>query len=304
MTDQSALRIENLKFRYHKRRKSEPWVIDIPALQMHRGDQMLLTGGSGRGKSTLLHLICGLMDPLQGETYVDGTPIHSLHGAQRDLFRGKRIGMIFQSFNLLHGFSALDNVMAALMFSTIPKGEHRKRANYMLRHLGIEHPRRHPDKMSIGQQQRVAVARAMVCDPVLVLADEPTASLDPENARIAIKLIQDICQEKNAALLCVSHDPALPERFENRVSLDELAKGVLPVFQDDQASPPEQITDSIPLATGPAKEAIITPPPEEHDIATDGPIEDDAPIELGLDGDVLDEEAKADVNLEVKENTE
>lgn len=225
MTDPSALRIENLKFRYHRRRRREPWVLDIPTLELARGEQMLLTGGSGRGKSTLLHLICGLMDPVEGETYVDGTPIHSLHGSSRDLFRGKRIGMMFQNFNLLHGFSALENVMIALMFSSIPRREHRRRAKDLLAHLGIDHPRRSPDKMSIGQQQRVAVARSVACDPVLVLADEPTASLDPENAQVAMELIQSICREKNAALLCVSHDPSMCERFTRCASLDELARG-------------------------------------------------------------------------------
>lgn len=228
MPHQPALRIDNLKFRYHRRRKSDPWVIDIPALELHRGEQMLLTGGSGRGKSTLLHLICGLMDPLEGETYVDGTPIHSLHGAARDLFRGQRIGIIFQNFNLLQGFSALDNVMAAMMFSSIPRGKHRRRARDLLHHLGILHPRKHPDKLSIGQQQRIAVARAVACDPVLVLADEPTASLDPENGQKAMQLIQNICREKNAALLCVSHDPVMCERFDIQASLDELANGEIP----------------------------------------------------------------------------
>lgn len=221
--DHTALRIENLKFSYHHKRGNVDWVIDIPALELKRGEQMLLTGGSGRGKSTLLHLICGLMEPLEGETFVDGTPIHSLHGAERDLFRGKRIGMIFQNFNLLHGFSAQDNIMTALMFSDIPRSEHRHRARELLKHLGIDHPRHHPEKMSIGQQQRIAVARAMACDPVLVLADEPTASLDPENSQIAMEMIQNICMEKNAALLCVSHDPAMSDRFEHKASLDELA---------------------------------------------------------------------------------
>ena len=295
MIDQPALRIDNLKFRYHKRRKSDPWIIDIPSLQLNRGDQLLLTGGSGRGKSTLLHLICGLMDPIAGETYVDGTPMHSLHGAQRDLYRGKRIGMIFQSFNLLHGFSALDNVMAAMMFSTIPKSKHRKRATKLLNHLGIDHPRKHPDKMSVGQQQRVAVARAMVCDPVLVLADEPTASLDPENAQIAIKLIQDICEEKNAALLCVSHDPSLPDRFTKQASLDDLANGVVPMFESNNAGS-NHLTDSIPLATGPAKETEVT----DGDLfeSDDVDIDNDATDELDLNGKVMDEDSEVDHELE------
>ncbi len=199
------------------------WVVDIPPLQLDRGEQLLLTARSGHGKSTLLHLICGLLDPTEGHIGVDGTAIHTLHGAKRDLFRGRTIGMIFQSFNLLHGFSAVENVMTAMMFSSIPPREHHARALELLRQLGIDEPASRPTEMSIGQQQRVAVARAVVCDPVLVLADEPTASLDPENAAIAMELIQRTCLEQQAALLCVSHDPAMIERFERRAALEELA---------------------------------------------------------------------------------
>ena len=154
-----------------------------------------------------------------GRVSVAGRHIHAMHGAERDLYRGRTIGMIFQTFNLLHGFSALENVMAAMMFSAIPRAEHRPRAERLLKHLGIERIDAQPVQLSVGQQQRVAVARAVACDPVLVLADEPTASLDPENAAAAMNLIQQTCREKNAALLCVSHDPAMGERFGRRESL-------------------------------------------------------------------------------------
>src|SRR5262249_46865469 len=162
------------------------------------GEQMLLTGGSGRGKSTLLHLIAGLIEPNEGAVAVAGQEVHALAGARRDLFRGRKIGMIFQTFNLLHGFSALEHVMAALMFSEVPARQHREKSLTLLRHLGIERVDAEPDRLSVGQQQRVAVARAVACDPVLVLADEPTASLDPENSAGAMDLIQEICREKNA----------------------------------------------------------------------------------------------------------
>ncbi|MCA9287859.1 MAG: ABC transporter ATP-binding protein [Phycisphaerales bacterium] len=221
------LTIENLRFRYPGGRD---WIVDVARLRMVAGEQMLLTGGSGRGKSTLLHLIAGLLEPSRpaGESprvVVGGRDICSLRGAARDLHRGRTIGMIFQTFNLLHGFSAIENVMAAMMFSRILRGEHRAKAAALLTRLGIERPDARPEQLSVGQQQRVAVARAMACDPVLVLADEPTASLDPENAVGAMDLIQGICREKNAALLCVSHDPAMAERFERRMTLDELAAG-------------------------------------------------------------------------------
>jgi ABC-type lipoprotein export system ATPase subunit len=215
-----ALSIRDLRFRYAD---GGAWTVDIGRLELQRGEQMLLTAGSGAGKSTLLQLIAGLMDPVSGEVAVDGVAIHSMHGAARDLYRGRNIGMIFQTFNLLHGFSALENVMAALMFSSVPARDHRSRAAALLKHLGIERTDADPDRLSVGQQQRVAVARALACDPVLVLADEPTASLDPENSTGAMDLIQGICREQNAALLCVSHDPSMKERFEKRTSLYELA---------------------------------------------------------------------------------
>ena len=231
-----ALGIRDLKFRYEAAARGRPergdgapdreWIVDVPALDLLPGEQMLLTGSSGRGKSTLLHLIAGLMEPTRGRVFVGGADVHALRGAARDLYRGRRIGMIFQTFNLLHGFSTLENVMVALMFSQIPRREHRVCAERLLRHLGLDAPERGIDRLSLGQQQRVAVARAVACNPILVLADEPTASLDPENAAVAVELIQSICREKNAALLCVSHDPSMAERFERRASLDELAEAV------------------------------------------------------------------------------
>lgn len=218
----TALSIRGLKFRYDSAADAL-WIVEIGHLDLDKGEQMLLTGGSGRGKSTLLQLIAGLLDPIRGHISVNGINLHFLHGARRDLYRGRTIGMIFQTFNLLHGFSAIENVMAAMMFSAIPPREHRPRAGALLKHLGIERIDAMPDRLSVGQQQRVAVARAVACDPVLVLADEPTASLDPENAGGAMDLIQAVCREKHAALLCVSHDPSMKDRFPRRASLAELA---------------------------------------------------------------------------------
>lgn len=216
-----ALMIENLTFRYPGTRA---WSLDLPALTLACGEQMLLTGGSGSGKSTLLHVIAGLADPTGGKVTVAGQNIHALRGAARDLFRGRTIGMIFQTFNLLLGFSAIENVMAAMMFSAIPRAEHQGRAGELLRHLGIDEVSAQVEALSVGQQQRVAVARAVACDPVIVLADEPTASLDPENAGVAVELIQNVCREQGAALLCVSHDPAMAERFARREALTAIGK--------------------------------------------------------------------------------
>jgi len=217
-----ALVIDSLSYSYPEAKPAGRAVVDVRALRVERGEQVLLTGSSGSGKSTLLHLIAGLADPDGGNVLVAGQNIHALRGAARDSFRGRHIGMIFQTFNLLQGFSALENVMAALMFSAVPRAEHAKRAAALLDQLEIRDHASPPERLSVGQQQRVAVARAIACSPELVLADEPTASLDPENAAGAVQLIQHVCREKNAALVCVSHDPAMRERFPRALSLGDL----------------------------------------------------------------------------------
>lgn len=216
----TALSLRDIVFSYPGSR--EP-IVRVRRLDVAAGEQVVLTGSSGSGKSTLLHLIAGLMDPDTGDIQIAGTSLRTLVGSARDRFRGRHVGMVFQTFHLLHGFTALENVLAAMMFSDLPKGEHRDRAAALLGRLGIERVHAPCDQLSVGQQQRVAVARALACRPALVLADEPTASLDPANAGEAVALLKEVCRENNAALLCVTHDPSLISLFDRHETLDALA---------------------------------------------------------------------------------
>jgi len=229
-----ALRIEDLSFRFdgqhgqngrpgHAGGPGDRPVVRVARYELARGEQALLRGSSGSGKTTLLSLIAGLLEPTLGRVEVAGRDIHALRGAARDRFRGRHIGMVFQTFHLLHGFTALENVLASLMFTDLPRREHGPRARALLADLGIDRVDATPDTLSVGQQQRVAVARAIAGNPTLVLADEPTASLDPRSAAIALELLTSACASAGAALLCVSHDPASAGAFARVGDLADLA---------------------------------------------------------------------------------
>ncbi len=194
-------------------------LLSIASLRVAEGEQVLVRGASGAGKSTLLYVIAGLVRGAIGRVLVAGKDILTMGPASRDRWRGRHIGMIFQTFNLLSGFSALENVLAALKFSDRPGREHAAIARELLARLGIERVEAEPDALSVGQQQRVAVARALAVRPALVLADEPTASLDPASAHAAMDVMQSMCRERGAALVCTSHDPSMAGRFARVVDL-------------------------------------------------------------------------------------
>jgi ABC-type lipoprotein export system ATPase subunit len=200
-----------------------PPVIDIASFELERSAQVVLAGESGSGKTTFLNLVSGILDPDAGEIRIDGVDIVQLSGRARDAFRGAKVGFVFQTFNLLQGFTALDNVLVALMFGGAPRAERRSRAEHLLERVGLqEHMRKRPAQLSVGQQQRVGIARALVNRPALVLADEPSAQLDRANAERVLDLLKEVCRESGAALLVVAHDQVVFDRFERVVQIGEL----------------------------------------------------------------------------------
>jgi putative ABC transport system ATP-binding protein len=195
-------------------------VLDIPEFSLAKGEQVALRGASGTGKTTLLHVIAGIVRAEAGSVKVAGADMAGLDEAARDAWRAKHVGYVFQTFNLLQAFSALENVALASMFAGDAKVE---RAKQLLARVGMgERLDYLPRKLSIGQQQRVAVARALVNAPALVLADEPTGNLDRANADTALTLLRETCRESGAALLVVSHDERVVQQFERVVDLAQL----------------------------------------------------------------------------------
>ena len=200
-------------------------ILDIPFFQIDAGELVALEGQSGSGKSTLLNVVSGISRPDSGHVLISGLDIVKLAETQRDRLRADRVGLIFQQFNLLPGFTALENVLVAMSFGSAvaDKG----RAESLLESVGLADRLHHkPAALSIGQQQRVAVARALANRPRVLLADEPTASIDPAHQQQVIDLLQTTCQEEKVALLVVTHAPEVAEQFPIRHRLEDFNQAV------------------------------------------------------------------------------
>jgi ABC-type lipoprotein export system ATPase subunit len=195
-------------------------IVRVPAFALGAGEQTALRGESGSGKTTFLHLIAGILAADGGRVTIDGSDMTALGEAQRDRLRAQKLGYIFQTFNLLQGFTVLENVQLGMAFGGVVDRGH---ARELLGRVGLGHRLNHfPRQLSTGQQQRVAVARALVNRPKLVLADEPTGNLDRAHARTALELIREVCREHGAALLLVSHDEEVLRQFDRVRDFKEL----------------------------------------------------------------------------------
>ena len=193
-------------------------VIRLPALTVNAGEVMLVLGPSGSGKTTLLLALAGLAQAIEGQVEIDGVVVNALPAAQRDRFRGHNIGIVFQDLNLIPGLSALENLMLAPF--AVSARQDRKRAQELLRELGLERAVRQPaETLSRGQAQRVALARAMLLGPKVILADEPTASLDAESCAVVAELLAKAADQTGAALVIATHDDRLRATFSNQINI-------------------------------------------------------------------------------------
>ena len=179
-------------------------------LAVERGQFLAIMGASGSGKSTLLHLMAGLTTPDSGKVMVNGTELPSLTDRELTLFRRRQIGLVFQAFNLIPTLSAEENLALPLMLDGSISGADRAKVDQLIQRLGLAARRHHrPDALSGGEQQRVAIGRALVCDPAVLLADEPTGNLDSANSKAVCELLRDLSVMHGKTIVLVTHEPSV-----------------------------------------------------------------------------------------------
>jgi putative ABC transport system ATP-binding protein len=215
-----SLSLKNIQKSYREPSGNRLPVLDIASYELERGEQAVLLGSSGGGKTTVLNVISGITAPDSGSVTIDGIDITKLHEVGRDRFRAAKIGFVFQTFNLLPAFSAVENVLLGSTFAN--RAINRQEAASLLKSVGLDHRLDHkPGQMSVGEQQRVAVARALANRPVLLLADEPTANVDQSNQDGILKLIREACVEHEISLMLVTHSQEVADQFDRVDQLSE-----------------------------------------------------------------------------------
>ena len=221
---QNALSLRDVQFVWPGK---DAFALHCPAFDAARGETILLLGESGSGKSTLLSLICGIVPPAHGQIMVDGTDIAILSAGARDRFRATHIGVIFQQFNLLPYAQVLDNILLPLRFAPDRRaraGDPVAAATQLCRALGLGEGiiHRKASTLSVGQQQRIAVARALIGAPPLIIADEPTSALDASARDAFLDLLFNQVRQAGSTLLMVSHDRRLASRFDRVTRIDKI----------------------------------------------------------------------------------
>jgi ABC-type lipoprotein export system ATPase subunit len=204
---------KDITFSYQKDK-----LFHFPDVLCFAGETLLVTGNSGTGKTTFLHILAGILEPLTGEIEIDKQNILSLNNSKKDTFRGKNIGIVFQKANFISALSIVENLEMASWLATGKKNT--AKAKELLAKLNIaDQAQKMPSQLSIGQQQRANIARALITEPKVILADEPTSSLDDKNAKIVVDLLVQLSKEYKAALLIVTHDNRIKTQFTNQITM-------------------------------------------------------------------------------------
>jgi putative ABC transport system ATP-binding protein len=199
--------------------------VDVPvlrglSLRIFRGDFVAIVGPSGSGKTTAMNMVGCLDLPTKGNVFLDGHNISELKESALAEIRGKKIGFIFQQFNLVPSLSAMENILLPLFFQDVERKKAESRAQLLIKSVGLEERSKHkPRELSGGEQQRVAIARALVADPEIILADEPTGNLDSENGKKIMELLVDLWREHKKTLIIITHDPYVASFAKRVISL-------------------------------------------------------------------------------------
>ena len=204
----------NLTFQY----KKKGHFFSFPSITLEKKENLLILGKSGIGKTTLLHLLTGLLKPLSGKVFIDSVDLNSLKSSQLDKFRGENIGLVFQKKHAMQSLNVFENLQARLFFSKQPIDN--KRIESLLTKLNLWPLKNSKiNEISEGQLQRLGIALAVIHNPQLILADEPTSSLDDENCKVVIELLQDQAAQTNANLIVITHDHRIKSFFQNSIML-------------------------------------------------------------------------------------
>ncbi len=210
------LKTESLQYIYR-----EGAQLSFPDVICAEGEQWLLLGASGSGKTTLLHLLAGLRKPTSGRVLLCGEDLTKMQGAKLDHFRGQHIGIIFQQSHFIEALTVRENLMLAQRFAGLLL-DRRKISNILDRLHIVDKAHKKPSQLSVGEQQRASICRALINGPDIILADEPTSALDDENCQEVIQLLRDQASQDHATLMIVTHDGRLKSAFEHQIVLDKI----------------------------------------------------------------------------------
>ncbi len=219
--EKTLIKLENI-WKVYQLGKVELEILKGVSLQVSLGDFVALMGPSGSGKSTLLHVIGCLDTPSRGNVFLEGQDLSKLSEDEQALIRGKKIGFIFQQFNLLHNLNALENVMLPMIFQGISEVQRKEKAKELLESVGLGDRIMHkPSELSGGEQQRIAIARALANNPEIIVADEPTGNLDSKTGKKIMEILIDLHQNKKKTLVIVTHDPTVASYAHSLVNMKD-----------------------------------------------------------------------------------